>query len=77
MNTGHGDKQSVIAARGESPTVGFKTATARQPHASETLRGRLREAGEGRKHNGIEVLWNPPKRRVKTWDGEAGMAKRC
>jgi hypothetical protein len=27
--------------------------------------------------NGIEVLWSPVKRRVKTWEGEAGMAKRC
>jgi hypothetical protein len=27
--------------------------------------------------NGIEVLWSPVKRRVKTSEGEAGMAKRC
>ncbi len=26
--------------------------------------------------NGVEVLWSPVKRRVKTWEGEAGMAKR-
>ncbi len=31
----------------------------------------------GRQPNGIEVLWSPVKRRVKTWEGEAGMVKRC
>jgi hypothetical protein len=33
-------------------------------------------APPGRAANGIEVLWNPVKRRVKTWEGEAGMVKR-
>ena len=27
--------------------------------------------------NGVEVLWNPVKGREKTWEGEAGMTKRC
>jgi len=71
VNAGHRDKPSVIANWGKLPAVRFKTATARLPHPGETLRGRLREAGRGRKHNGIEVLWNPPKKRVKTWECEA------
>jgi hypothetical protein len=26
---------------------------------------------------GVEVLWNPVNRRLKTWEREAGMVKRC
>jgi hypothetical protein len=31
----------------------------------------------GRQPNGVEVLWNPVNGRVNTWEGEAGMVKRC
>jgi len=27
--------------------------------------------------NGLEVFWDPVKGRVKNWEGEAGMTKRC
>jgi hypothetical protein len=27
--------------------------------------------------NGVKVLWDPVNRRVKTWESEAGMVKRC
>ena len=64
-----------VRADGRKPPVAIRTEGARA--GKDAGIALSLPFARGLPPNGIEVLWSPVKRRVKTWEGEAGMVKRC